>query len=142
MVLRLPLSALIQPRRRLELAIYCMSPALQVIAYICDNIACGMHSEATCGVGTLAQQILQVDWHTYVMLIHPALQSFYTCGIMYKMIPRIPNTRYWRDATEYHVMVSTRNLPPPVPLIALQDAIRVFPQLHSGATGHVRCVRC
>jgi len=35
----------------------------------------------------------------------PALQSFYTCGIMYKYIPRVPNTRYWRDATGYHVML-------------------------------------
>jgi len=35
----------------------------------------------------------------------PALQSFYTCGIMYGMLPRVPNTRYWRSATQYHVMV-------------------------------------
>ena len=34
----------------------------------------------------------------------PALQSFYTCGIMYGMLPRVPNTRYWRAATQYHVM--------------------------------------
>ena len=34
-----------------------------------------------------------------------AVQSFYTCGIMYKYIPRVPNTRYWRDATGYHVML-------------------------------------
>jgi len=34
----------------------------------------------------------------------PALQSLYTCGIRYNYMPRVPNVRYWRQATQYHVM--------------------------------------